>query len=193
MQALGVDSIEFKDLVDRARGGCQAASRELYERYAKHFLRIIRHRLNREVRARLDAEDILQSVVRQFFTEVLPEKGFDGPEHLLAYIGGMIEHRVQRAHRDHLRTAKREANREAPIETALDRTAGDDPARLAEVEDSWQTLLAACTPGERSILLLLRNGHSQSDAARQLGLDENFVRRAVRRIADRHNRTWKNR
>src|SRR5271168_1860879 len=53
--------------VDRWRGGDEGAAAQLYHRYVEQLVAVAQRRLNARLAARLDAEDIVQSVFRSFF------------------------------------------------------------------------------------------------------------------------------
>ena len=54
-------------LLQRFRGGDEGAAAELYLRYADRLRGLIRARCSAQLAARLDADDIVQSVFRSFF------------------------------------------------------------------------------------------------------------------------------
>src|SRR5438270_13147988 len=82
-------------------------ARRLYNQFAPDLLRLIQRRLHPILRARLDAEDIMQSVWLQFFSRVQPTAVFDGDEHLRSFLFSMVVLRVREIHRDNLSTRKR--------------------------------------------------------------------------------------
>src|SRR5262245_48945137 len=54
-------------LLARWRDGDQQAATDLYQRYADRLIALARNYLSAKVAPRLDAEDVVQSVVRSFF------------------------------------------------------------------------------------------------------------------------------
>lgn len=55
------------DLLERWRAGDEGAAAELFRRYADRLIGLARSRLPAQVAARLDPEDVVQSVYRTFF------------------------------------------------------------------------------------------------------------------------------
>src|SRR5262245_3382441 len=100
------------DLVARCRAGDQAAAAELFERYADRLVALARSRLSAKVAGRVDAEDVVQSAYRSFFTGAKngrydPQRGGDLWRLLLA----ITLHKLYRQVRQHQRQ-KRDVDRE---------------------------------------------------------------------------------
>jgi RNA polymerase sigma factor (sigma-70 family) len=62
------------------------------------------------------------------------------------------------------------------------------PSQLLIAEEEWRRLLLGLPPHHRQMLVLLRQGHTQEEVARQLGFNEKTVRRVLERALDRLNR-----
>ena len=62
-----VETDEVGTLVLRCRDGDAAAAEELFARYARQLVRMADRRLGRNLAAREDGEDVVQSVFRTFF------------------------------------------------------------------------------------------------------------------------------
>ena len=56
-------------------------------------------------------------------------------------------------------------------------------AEIAMAREEWQLLLAGQPEHYQEILLALRDGRTQQDVARQLGVNERTVRRVLRKLA----------
>src|SRR5262249_38052565 len=57
------------NLVARWRAGDERAAAELFSRYAQRLIALARSRLSPKLSARIDPEDVVQSVYRSFFAE----------------------------------------------------------------------------------------------------------------------------
>src|SRR5262249_8433080 len=55
------------ELLERVRAGDPRAAEELFVRYARRLTRLAEEYLSRKLAARLDGEDVVQSVFRSFF------------------------------------------------------------------------------------------------------------------------------
>src|SRR5437773_8401023 len=61
-------SDSFGDLMARLTAGDDAAATVLFRRYAQRLIALARHRLDAALPHKEDAEDVVQSVFRSFFT-----------------------------------------------------------------------------------------------------------------------------
>jgi RNA polymerase sigma-70 factor (ECF subfamily) len=107
------DFTQTIDLVARAQGGDRAAVQQLFSRYYERVRRIVRLRLGRALRGKLDSNDILQDV----FLDAL--KNLDRFQMLnkgsfINWLARVAEHRIRDA-ADRFGAAKRDAAREVPI------------------------------------------------------------------------------
>ena len=62
---------ESIELLDRVRQGDEQAATELFDRYVERLIRLAQSRLSAKLRRRVDAEDVVQSVYRSFFSHAL--------------------------------------------------------------------------------------------------------------------------
>src|SRR5262245_64382095 len=107
----------WQDLLQRARHGCAQAARTIVERWSGPIRVVIRRRLQRHVQARLDDDDVLQSVWKTFFTETIRCVTFDSPQALLAFLARMAKNKTLQTNRRQARRAKRDPSREVPLDT----------------------------------------------------------------------------
>ena len=78
---------EFLRLIEEVRAGSEDAIRELVDIYGHHVYRIVRYRLNRELRSQYDSQDFCQSVWASFFANRDAIIRFKRPEELAALNG----------------------------------------------------------------------------------------------------------
>jgi hypothetical protein len=76
----------FDELFVRARSGSPAAVQAFFDAHAKEILHAIRMRMDSDVRAELDSEDILQRARIKLFLCKLEERYFQTPQDFLAYM-----------------------------------------------------------------------------------------------------------
>jgi RNA polymerase sigma-70 factor (ECF subfamily) len=179
---------EFNDLMQRLRQGDEGAARELLDSYGDHILRVVRRRLNKKMRSKFDSVDFVQAVWASFFAKVHGNAAFDQPEKLLAYLVNMAQNKVIDAVRQRLKTQKHNLNREHALDGSVAPQAAGvaardpTPSQVAVANDEWCRLLADLPACYQSMLVLLREGHTQKDVARELGVNEKTVRRWLEKL-----------
>ncbi len=179
---------EFGDLMQRLREGSDEAARELLDRYGEHILRVVRRRLNRQMRSKFDSIDFVQAVWASFFADLPQERQFDCPEALMAFLVTLAQNKVIEAVRQRLRSRKFDITREKAL-PAVDedtdfglRTREPSPSQVAVANEEWRRLLADLPAHYQRMLVLLREGHTQKDIALELGVNEKTVRRVLDRL-----------
>ncbi len=137
-------------LVRRARGGDHAAMSALLERYQPRVLRIVRRRIGRDLRSRMESGDVVQDAM----VEIIRSLGGFTPSDdrsFLRWISGVIENRL----RNHARNAG-----EAPIHGLQPGTveaASPGPAASVDLRREQELLndgLASLGEGHREIIRL---------------------------------------
>lgn len=182
---------DFSSLMKRIQQGCPDAARELLAHYEAHLLRVIRRKLNKRLRPKFDSLDFVQAVWASFFANPPRERVFERPEDLVGYLVRLAQNKVIDAVRQRLQTQKHNLNREHSLDgSAAFQAAGltarqPTPSQLAVAREEWDRLLQGQPAHYQQILDLRRQGHSPPEIARELGLDETTVRRALHRLARR--------
>jgi RNA polymerase sigma factor (sigma-70 family) len=185
---MAVSPDEFKDLMQRVRDGSEDAARELLDRYGDHILRVVRRKLHRELRSKFDSVDFVQAVWASFFADVPQRGNFDQPQALIAFLVTLAQNKVIEVVRQRMKTQKYNINREKPLEAASPDAAGavasrdPTPSQVAIANDEWRRLLAELPDRYQRMLVLLREGHTQKDIARELGVNEKTVRRVLEKL-----------
>jgi RNA polymerase sigma-70 factor (ECF subfamily) len=183
------DQNSFQEMLTRLRAGDDTAADQIFHRFARRLVGLARRRLTYDLQAKIDPEDVLQSVFRTFFVRQgageFEFAGWHDLWNLLAAItvrkcGGKI---------DYYRAARRETAREVAPPPA------DDSAAL------WEPLAREPTPSEAVMLLeitenLLRSlgdrdrqifesslqGATPQQISEELGCSERTVERVLERI-----------
>lgn len=192
---------EALDLLERAKSGDRKAHGVLFERHKPRLRRMIELRLDRRLRGRLDASDVIQESYLEFArcldhylkNPVLP---------FYLWLRMIAGRKLQALHRRHLGTRQRDPGREValhdqPLPQAISRslaahlvghfTPPSRAAMRAELMQRIQEALGKMEPIDREILSL-RNFEqlSNSEIAQVLTISEaaasNRFLRALRRL-----------
>src|SRR5262249_39549405 len=149
-------------------------------RYDTFVRREVSRRLPKDLRAKFDPEDVAQEVWSDFFLGCLPNETFAAPQHLRAFLGGMVRIRVLRLIRQWHTCTKRDARREKSLDAETSGQQSEivdpgqpSPADVAIAKDEHAHLLERLTPQGRSIVALLcQKGLNHMEIAEILGLNE---------------------
>src|SRR4051794_10038894 len=163
---------EFAALMERVRLGDRDALLSLLGRYERQVQRVARHLLGRKLQARLDPNDLLQSVHRTLILGLRASKIVVLSEQKLVSLAlAVARNKIARAARD-LRCEERHAApllETAPSAAASPRPDREDPARLIEYSDAVEGVFARLNEADRALLRLRLEGHSTAEVARLLG------------------------
>ena len=182
---------EFVDLLARLRDQDQAAAAEIFRRYAHQLVKLTSRRIVRQMRRKVDPEDLVQSAFRSFFRRV-PADAFEFRdwESLWSLLATITLRKCDRRVRHYL-TRRRNMNREAAISgedaEGLIETLGREPTPLEAVMfgDLVAQLLEGLDERGRTITELVLQGFSAADIAPQVGLTKRSVYRQMERIRER--------
>jgi RNA polymerase sigma-70 factor (ECF subfamily) len=193
--AMAQDSA-FEALMDRLRGGDEAAAAEVFRHFARRLIALAESRLSAQVRAKVDAEDILQSVFKSFFRrQAAGEFDLDSWDSLWSLLT-VITLRKCGYHIRRWLAARRDVRHEAA-----------PPAREGDSDANWQAISREPTPSEAAVLVetvaeLLRGlderdrqiverslqGESVGQISAGLGFSERTVLRVLQRVRKRLER-----
>jgi RNA polymerase sigma-70 factor (ECF subfamily) len=172
------------DLLQRAKAGSPDAVNALYERYAGRLLALIRLRMGRDLRARVESRDVLQASLLKSLQHLDELKGTDAPS-LMAWLARIAEHEI-RDRVDYHQRQRRDAAREVPLEddtpvAALSRSAlsrvifGE---RAQQLEDALESL----SPEHREVIVLRKlEERSFAEVGRRMGRSEDACRMLLAR------------
>jgi len=190
-------------LIERARGGDEAALAELFDAYRSRLRGMVSLRLDRRLRGRVDASDVLQDAYLDLARRLPEYREQEGLPFFL-WLRLITGQRLMLVHRCHLQTAMRDASREVSIyrgtmpQASSASIAGQLLGRMtsvsqrairAEVQVKLQEALNALDPTDREILVLRHFEElSNRDAALVLGLTKtaasNRYVRALKRLRE---------
>lgn len=185
----------WERLIAGLRAGDRQASREFWEHYGPQLHRVAEHRLPPGLRARVGAEDVVQSVCRTFLRRAQGgEFQLDDSESLWRLLCAITLTKVNEQTRFHLRK-KRGMDQEVRLAgsgpSAPERHVADPgptPEEAAEFTDFFQNLLNSLEEEERQVVELKLQDLTNDQVAEQLKCSERTVRRIMGRVQDRLQR-----
>lgn len=179
-------------LVARWRGGDQQAAEKLFGLYAGRLIALAQGRLSNRLAGRVDAEDVVQSAYRSFFS------GARADRFSLQHGGGLwrllvaitlhkLSDQVDR-HTAERRTvdAERHFAGEDSLVALGARLAVRNPSPVDAIAlaDELEQVMRSLEPQPRRILELRLQGHDLAEIATQVACSERTVIRVLKRIKE---------
>lgn len=171
--------VSDRSLIRRLRAGRDDAATQLYLRYAHRLRLLSQAKSSRDLAARVDSDDIVQSVFRTFFRRV--EKGdYDVPDGedlwKLFLVIGLNKIRTKGAFH---RAAKRDV-RTSVSGDELDFAADEsDATSLSILQMTIDEVLDKLSPAHRDIIHLRIEGHDVAEIAERIGRSKRSVERIL--------------
>jgi RNA polymerase sigma-70 factor (ECF subfamily) len=171
--------VSDRSLIRRLRTGSQDAATQLYLRYANRLRMLSRAKCSPDLAARVDAEDIVQSVFRTFFRRA--EKGDynvpDGEDlwKLFLVIG---LNKIQSLGTYH-RAAKRDVRVSRGGESVDYEAEVSDATSLSILQMSIDEVLRELPEAHRDIIQLRIEGHEVAEIAERVGRSKRSVERIL--------------
>src|SRR5262245_27867144 len=110
-----MDDAEFARQLERARGGDRSAVGALFEAHRVRLERLVALRLDRRLRGRVDAADVVQDTFLEASRRIVSYVEQPGVPFFL-WLRFFANQRLQALCREHLGVRKRDVRREVPIE-----------------------------------------------------------------------------
>ena len=187
----------FNDLMSRVRAGDQQAAGEVFRRFVARLVGLARGHLNRLVRRKVDPEDVLQSVLKSFFSRHAEGQfeldGWDGLWALLAQITVRKCGRWNEYYRAHRRRADREVHSLSTPAGALEvwetLTSGEPtPLEAASLVETVQQLMAGLDERDRAVVALRLQNCTVPEISAEVGRTEYTVNQVLKRARRRLER-----
>ncbi len=184
----------FPDLVVRLRAGDEEAAREVFRRFAGRLVGLARARLDARLRQKVDAEDVMQSVLKSFFVRhaagQFDLENWDSLWSLLTVItlrkcGHKVEHFLA-ACRDLRREEAPAGGDSAASWEALARE--PRPEEAAGLSDTVEQLLRGLDADDRRIVELTLQGYTIPEISSMIQTSERTIYRRLERIKGRLQR-----
>jgi len=182
---------EFVALMRRVRDGSEDASRQLIAQFEPHVLRVVRRRLNKQLRSKFDSMDFMQAVWASIFADRAKLATFDRAARLLAFLTTVASNMVIEEVRRRLRSEKYNLRHEYPLESAAEYSAWNTnsmmptPSQFAVAKETWENLLQRQPKPYQRILELRRMGHTNVEIAERLGINEKTIRRVLQKLSEK--------
>lgn len=184
---------ESIELLGRVRQGDEQAANDLFQRYVKRLIKLARSRLSAKLQRRLDAEDVVQSVYRSFFSRAqdghyqLQESG-----DLWRLLAAITVNKVRNQAR--LGTARKRAVGAEESAAGNSSMMGippeavcrePSPAELGVLLEEIESEFSILSQLKRQIVELRLQGHSNEGIARQVHCTERTVQRTLKQLKER--------
>ena len=179
----------FYDLLQGIKEGSEEAARQFLALYGQYIRHVVRRHMIQKLRAKFDSEDFLQDVCVSFFSHPPSPEQFSDPAALLGFLGKITRNKVTDAARQRL-AQRCDVNRENSLDGSAQfavenlRAADPSPSEAATADESWEALDRG-HPNQRKLLHMLRNGYTQEEVARVLGLSVRQIQRLVQKLRER--------
>jgi RNA polymerase sigma-70 factor, ECF subfamily len=179
-------------LVSRWRDGDQDAARELFFRYSERLLALVRSKLSDKVAPRIDAEDVVQSAYRSFFSGVRNNQYvLEQSGDLWRLLVGVTIHKLLSQIEYH-RADRRSVDREQSVTNAegwfgLNAEAlahEPSPAEAAAVLDELEHIMRGLDAEDRRILEMKLQGYRTGEIASAVQRSDRMVRLVMEMVRD---------
>jgi RNA polymerase sigma-70 factor (ECF subfamily) len=178
------------NLISRARAGSETAAQEIFDAYVEKLMVHARRRIGNRMNSRVDAEDVVQSVFRTFFTRLKNDQfQIADQDDLMKLLVRITVHKTLRQIAFH-RAAKRNPGQETGhgdnAHERLLQVMDEEPTpeTVVAVLDQFEHFLRQFPAQDRQILELKLQGYSTEEIAEKLGTYDRKVRRVLERVRD---------
>lgn len=167
-------------LVERARSGSAEALNELYARYARRLLGLIRVRMGQQLRGRVDSGDILQATLLRSFERIGQFQGEAGAS-FMSWLARIAENEIRDV-ADFHRRRRRAAMAAVPLDAAEQAVTNHMRTALSQLiadEEAAGVEAALCGLEEahREVILLRKFEElSWADVAARMGRSQDACR-----------------
>lgn len=178
-----------RTLANEAVEGDREAFDLIFGRYSEKLVRLARSRISDRLAARIEAEDVVQSVFRTFFGRMREGRFQFNEENDLWKLLVSITLNKLRNQVDWHTAAKRDVSAEQPMSGATSQLSAFDvdgetpsPEAVVAFVDLLEHFMNELREGDRKILELKLQGLTQDEIAHEVGCTERTVRRVLERI-----------
>ncbi len=176
-----------RSLVRRLQVGSNDAASQLYLKYARRLQSLAKANVARDLSARLDVEDIVQSIFRTFFRRVSRGE-YEIPEGeelwgLLLVIGLNKIRAVGEYHRAAKRDVRLTAG-DAALDRAVEKEAEGDEVSLSILRMAIEELMEKFSPVHREVLNMRIEGNDIAAIAERVGRSKRSVERILQGLLE---------
>jgi RNA polymerase sigma factor (sigma-70 family) len=179
-----------QSLLARWRNGDQQAADELFRRHADQLVAFARQRLSAKLAQRVDAEDVVQSAYRSFFSGARAgryelERGGDLWRLLVGITLTKLLHQKRRN-----AAQKRDVGREQTLPLSAEMWAQDPtPLAAAALTDELEKTMRPLKPEERRMLEMRLQGFNLDEIAAETSRSVRTVRRVLEQVKQQFERS----
>ena len=183
---------EFRTLLAQAKAGSQDAASTLVQIYGPQIRTIVRRQMTPRLRPFYDSEDFVQSVWASFIRIWPGLTKVGSPDQLMALLTTIAQARITDEARRRTKTIKHSRHREIAIESKEAQEdfaladGGPTPSAFAIARETWDQLIDGVPDRDREILRQRCRGATYTEIAKQIGIHEQTVRRAIEKIIKNH-------
>ena len=179
----------FDSILCGLRTGADSAAECVFRRFSHRLIALAGSRLDGALNAKVDPEDVIQSVFRSFFDRYAKGQFESDDWDQIWTILTVITIRKCHNKQQHFRTQRRDVGREfqPPAEAAdfLDAVSREPtPEQAAILTETLEDVMAQLSPIQRKILALHLQGLSVREIGDHLERTERTVRRILQQIRD---------
>ncbi|MEQ8789391.1 MAG: sigma-70 family RNA polymerase sigma factor [Pirellulaceae bacterium] len=178
-----MEEFETRHVFERVRGGDEDAARDVFERYLVRLVALARSRLSEKLARKVDAEDVVQSAFRSFFTRAKEgQYAIERAGDLWSLLATITRHKVLKK-AEHFRQQKRSLDRDEPLaDGERGGAAGVSEAQPTDEEaialtDEIERLMRQLDPLQRRMLEARLQGQTVEEVAETVDRSERTVRR----------------
>jgi RNA polymerase sigma factor (sigma-70 family) len=182
-------------LVVRWRNGDQEAAAELFRRYSDRLIGLARNRLSSKLAARVDAEDLVQSVYRSFFAGARGDRydlrrGGDLWRLLVTITLHKLHDQIDwhTARKRSIKAEKTFGTEDSLYWQALSRE--PSPVEAITLMEELEQVMGQLGALQRRILELRLQGHNHTEIAAEARCSERTVIRVLKRVRELLEQRW---
>lgn len=178
-----MNTTEHDDFVRNVRSGAPEATSELFHQYANRLIGLARKHIEERNRAKVDPDDIAQSVFRTFFRRTSAgEFDIANEDALWALLAQITIYKCGKWNR-HFRAGKRDSQKEVSIEALLE-SIQPEPQEAGELSDLVERVLSQLDDRSRTICELRLQGYQIGEIAYKINCAQATVYRDLNQIRD---------
>ena len=187
------DAAESVQLLQRYREGDEQAAAEIFDRYAQRLISLAASRISSALARRVEAEDVIQSVYRSFFSRVADERlGVQEQGQLWGLLAAITVNKVRAKVRFHA-AAKRDAGSEASVHSSGQSFcfSPEDFARTpsavdaAIVEEQYTQVMNGLSEVAQTVFRMHLEDASVDEIAKEIRRSPRTVRRELEAIRNK--------
>jgi RNA polymerase sigma factor (sigma-70 family) len=173
---------DFTILMSAVGRGDQVAAWQLLETYGSHVLKVVRRKLNNQLRSKFDSQDFAQAVWKSFFQDRERLISMESPEQFVKYIQAIASNKViDETRKRH--TARYSVEREEVLDDGADRA--PTPSEFAVAKETWERMMFDQSDEHKRIVELRFQGHTFEEIASQLSINERTARRVIAKLLEK--------